>query len=124
MKLLTASKIISGKKQELFDVNNLFDLPNRTDDNYMQYLATVMKDMDTRGMENPIIVVEKKNYWNRLPWQDDNKLGVVTGSNRFRYAQERGYDKIEGIMIYSRSEFLDLWNKTFYRVKSDLTNNK
>ena len=41
MKPLTASKIIPGKKQELLKIEDLFDLPNRTDDNYMEYLNNV-----------------------------------------------------------------------------------
>ena len=43
MKPLTASKIIPGRKQELIKLDDLFDLPNRSDENYMDYLATVMK---------------------------------------------------------------------------------
>ena len=117
MKPLTASKIIPGRKQELLDVNSLFDLPNRSDDSYIQYLATVFKDLDKRGMENPILVIEKDNYWNRLPWQDDNKMGVVTGSNRFRYALDRGYTHIESIICKNRSDWFPLWQSTFFRVK-------
>ena len=99
MKPLTAYKIIPGRKQELIDVRNLFDLPNRTDKDYMDYLAIVSDDMDKRGMENPILVIKKDGYWNRFPWQDDNKMGVVTGSNRFRYALNKGYTHIEGIIV-------------------------
>ena len=72
---------------------------------------------------NPLLVVEKKNYWNRFPWRDESKkYGVVTGSNRYRYAVDNGYDLIECIICTSRNQWLDLWNKTFFRVKSDLTN--
>jgi len=124
MRPLTASKIISGRKQELLSVNNLFDLPNRSDDNYMEYLATVSNDLDKRGMEYPILVIKKENYWNRLPWQDDNKMGVVTGSNRFRYALDRGYTHIEGIICDSRTDWFPLWESTFYRVKSGLTDSQ
>ena len=41
MKILLASKHLPGQKQELIDVNNLFDLPNRTDKDYMDYLAVI-----------------------------------------------------------------------------------
>ena len=54
MKVLTAFNILPDQKQELLEVKNLFDLPNRTDDSYMQYLETVIKDMDKNGMKNPI----------------------------------------------------------------------
>ena len=117
MKPLTAYKIIPGRKQELIDVRNLFDLPNRTDKNYMDYLATVSDDLDKRGMEYPILVVEKDNYWNRFPWQDDTKMGVVTGSNRFRYAMAKGYTHIEGIIINNKSDLFTLWEKTYYNIK-------
>jgi len=116
MKPLTASKIIPGRKQVLLDVNTLFDLPNRSDESYMQYLATVSDDLDKRGMEYPILVIKKDNYWNRLPWQDDNKMGVVTGSNRFRYALDKGYTHIEGIICENRGDWFPLWESTFYRV--------
>ena len=122
MKLLTASKIIPGRKQQLLDVHSLFDLPNRTDKDYMDYLAIVSDDLDKRGMEYPILVIKKDGYWNRFPWQDDNKMGVVTGSNRFRYALNKGYTHIEGIICDSKSDWLEMWNHSFYRVKSDLTN--
>ena len=124
MRPLTASKIIPGKKQELLDVHSLFDLPNRSDKDYMDYLATVSEDLDQRGMEWPILVVKKDNYWNRFPWQDDSKMGVVTGSNRFRYALDKGYTHIEGIICDNRSIWLELWYNTFYRVKSGLTDSQ
>ena len=124
MKPLTAYKIIPDRKSELFDVTTLFDLPNRFDKDYMDYLAIVMEDMDNRGMEWPILVIKKDNYWNRFPWQDDHKLGVVTGSNRFRYALQRGYTHIEGILVENRTDWFPLWESTFYRVKSDLTKNE
>ena len=60
MKALTASKIIPGRKQELIKLDNLFDLPNRSDESYLEYLGNVYKDMDNRGMENPILVIRKK----------------------------------------------------------------
>jgi hypothetical protein len=124
MRPLTASKIIPGKKQELLDVHSLFDLPNRSDKDYMDYLATVSEDLDQRGMEWPILVVKKDNYWNRFPWQDDSKMGVVTGSNRYRYALDKGYTHIEGIICDNRSIWLELWYNTFYRVKSGLTDSQ
>ena len=124
MKLLTASKIIPGRKQQLLDVHSLFDLPNRTDKDYMDYLAIVSDDLDKRGMEYPILVIKKDGYWNRFPWQDDNKMGVVTGSNRFRYALNKGYTHIEGIICDSKSDWFTMWESTFYRVKSDLTNSQ
>ena len=46
MKPLTASKIIPDRKQELIDLNNLFDLPNRQDKDYLDYLNTMFKDLD------------------------------------------------------------------------------
>ena len=96
----------------------LFDLPNRNDENYMQYLNTVYKDLDNKGMNNPILVIEKENYWNRLPWTGkDGQLGVVTGSNRFRYAIDRGYTHIEGILCKNRGDWFPLWESTFVRVK-------
>ena len=117
MKPLTAYKIIPDRKSELFDVTTLFDLPNRFDKDYMDYLAIVMEDMDNRGMEWPILVIKKDNYWNRFPWQDDHKLGVVTGSNRFRYAMAKGYTHIEGIIINNKSDWFTLWEKTYYNIK-------
>ena len=118
MKVLTAFNILPDQKQEILEVKNLFDLPNRTDDSYMQYLETVIKDMDKNGMKNPILVIQKENYWNRLPWRGrDNQLGVVTGSNRYRYAIERGYTHIEGIICRDRPHWFGLWENTFKRVK-------
>ena len=116
MKPLTAFKTIPDRKQELIDVNNLFDLPNRQDKDYMDYLDTMFKDLDKNGMMYPIFVIEKKNYWNRFPWQDDNKMGVVTGSNRFRYAKSRGYTHIESIVCSNRGDWFPLWQQTFMRV--------
>jgi hypothetical protein len=122
MKILTANNIVK-EGQILLDVDLLLDLPNRDDDSYNQYLKTVKDDLEVNGMMNPLLVVEKKNYWNRFPWRDDSKkYGVVTGSNRYRYAVDNGYDLIECIICTSRNQWLDLWNKTFFRVKSDLTN--
>ena len=118
MKPLTASKIIPGKKQELLKIEDLFDLPNRTDDNYMEYLNNVYKNLDKVGMKNPILVIRKDDYWNRLPWTGtDTQLGVVTGSNRFRYAVDRGYTHIESIICKNRNDWFPLWQSTFYRVK-------
>ena len=123
MKALTASKIIPGRKQELIKLDDLFDLPNRSDESYLEYLGNVYKDMDNRGMEHPILVIRKNDYWNRLPWTGtDTQLGVVTGSNRFRYAVDRGYTHIEGIICTNRGDWFKLWDSTFYRVKIDLTN--
>ena len=125
MKPLTASKIIPDRKQELIDLNNLFDLPNRQDKDYLDYLNTMFKDLDESGMMYPIFVIRKENYWNRFKWRgNDNQLGVVTGSNRFRYAIDRGYTHIESIIWKSRNEWLEQWNNTFYRVKSDLTDSQ
>ena len=122
MKILTANNIVK-EGQILLDVDLLLDLPNRDDDSYNQYLKTVKDDLEVNGMMNPLLVVEKKNYWNRFPWRDESKkYGVVTGSNRYRYAVDNGYDLIECIICTSRNQWLDLWNKTFFRVKSDLTN--
>jgi len=59
MKPLTASKTIPDRKQELIDVNNLFDLPNRKDKDYMDYLDTMFKDLDKNGMMYPIFVIKK-----------------------------------------------------------------
>ena len=120
MKPLTAYKIIPDRKSQLFDVTTLFDLPNRFDKDYMDYLATVMEDMDKRGMEWPILVIKKDNYWNRFPWQDDHKMGVVTGSNRFRYALNKGYTHIECIICKNRGDWFPLWESTFYRVGTRL----
>jgi len=117
MKVLTASNIIPNRKQELFEIDKLFDLPNRTDKDYMDYLAIVSKDLDENGMDNPILVISKEHYWNRFPWHGgDDKLGVVTGSNRFRYAQQRGYTHIEGILCNNRGDWFPLWESTFRRV--------
>jgi hypothetical protein len=122
MKILTANNFVK-EGQILLDVDLLLDLPNRDDDSYNQYLKTVKDDLEVNGMMNPLLVVEKKNYWNRFPWRDESKkYGVVTGSNRYRYAVENGYDLIECIICTSRNQWLDLWNKTFFRVKLDLTN--
>jgi len=117
MKVLTASNIIPNRKQELFEIDKLFDLPNRTDKDYMDYLAIVSKDLDENGMDNTILVISKEHYWNRFPWHGgDDKLGVVTGSNRFRYAQQRGYTHIEGILCNNRGDWFPLWESTFRRV--------
>ena len=122
MKPLTASKIIPDRKQELLDINNLFDLPNRQDKDYLDYLDTMFKDLDENGMMYPIFVIRKENYWNRFEWRGtDNQLGVVTGSNRFRYAIDRGYTHIESIECNSRDDWFPLWEKTFTRVKRGLT---
>ena len=122
MKILTANNIVK-EGQILLDVDLLLDLPNRDDDSYNEYLKTVKDDLEVNGMMNPLLVVEKKNYWNRFPWRDESKkYGVVTGSNRYRYAVDNGYDLIECIICTSRNQWLDLWNKTFFRVKADLTN--
>ena len=121
MKPLTASKIIPNRKQELINVNDLFDLPNRQDKDYMDYLDTMFKDLDEKGMMYPIFVIKKENYWNRFPWRYDNKMGVVTGSNRFRYAIDRGYTHIESIVCDSRGDWFPLWEKTFIRIKWGLT---
>ena len=121
MKILTANNFVK-EGQILLDVDILLDLPNRDDDSYNQYLKTVKDDLEVNGMMNPLLVVEKKNYWNRFPWRDDSKkYGVVTGSNRYRYAVDNGYDLIECIICTSKNQWLDLWNKTFFRVKSELT---
>ena len=118
MKPLVAYNILPDQKQELIEITKLFDLPNRKDENYMQYLETVMKDMDINGMKNPILVIKKENYWNRLPWRGTNEqYGVVTGSNRYRYAVARGYTHIESIICNDRTQWFDLWNKLQYRVK-------
>jgi len=124
MKPLTASKIIPGKRQELIDVHTLFDLPSRTDKDYIDYLAIVSDDLDKRGMEWPILIIKKDNYWNRFPWQDDTKMGVVSGSNRFRYALDKGYTHIESIICKNRNDWLEMWYHTFYRVKSGLTDSQ
>ena len=124
MRPLTASKTLPNRKQELIDLNNLFDLPNRQDKDYLDYLDTMFKELDKNGMMYPILVIKKEHYWNRFTWQDDNKMGVVTGSNRFRYALDRGYTHIEGIICDSRSDWFPLWESTFFRVKSDLTNSQ
>ena len=122
MKILTANNFVK-EGQILLDVDLLLDLPNRDDDSYNEYLKNVKDDLDKKGMLNPLLVVEKKNYWNRFPWRDESKkYGVVTCSNRYRYAVENGYDLIECIICTSRNQWLDLWNKTFFRVKLDLTN--
>ena len=121
MRPLVAFKSIPDRKQQLIDVSSLFDLPNRTDKDYMDYLAVVSDDMDKRGMEHPILVIKKDNYWGTFPWQDDNKMGVVTGSNRFRYALDKGYTHIEGIIVKDKSDWFGLWEKTYYNVKSGLT---
>ena len=123
MRPLTASKIIPEKKQELLKLDDLFDLPNRSDESYLEYLGNVFKDIDKRGMENPILVIRKEGYWNRMPWTGtDQQYGVITGSNRYRYAVDRGYTHIEGIICKNRGDWYPLWESTFYRVKSDLTN--
>ena len=122
MKPLTASKTLPNRKQELIDLNNLFDLPNRQDKDYLDYLDTMFKELDKNGMMYPILVIKKEHYWNRFTWQDDNKMGVVTGSNRFRYALDRGYTHIESVICENRSDWFPLWESTFLRAKSDLTN--
>ena len=122
MKALTASKIIPERKQELIKLDDLFDLPNRQDKDYLDYLDTMFEELDKNSMMYPILVIKKEHYWNRFNWQDDNKMGVVTGSNRFRYAQQNGYTHIESIICTDRSDWFPIWESTFYRVKSDLTN--
>ena len=63
MKPLTASKILPNRKQELIDLNNLFDLPNRQDKDYMDYLNTMYEELDKTGMMYPILVIKKEHYW-------------------------------------------------------------
>ena len=116
MKPLIASKKLPDRKQELIDVKDLFDLPNRKDKDYMDYLDTMFKDLDKNGMMYPIFVIKKENYWDRFPWQDDNKMGVITGSNRLRYAIDRGYTHIESIVCSSRKDWFPLWEQTYLRV--------
>ena len=121
MKILNAYNKIE-ENQILLDVNILLDLPNRNDEAYFDYLKTIKDDLDKNGMQNPLLVIEKKNYWNRFPWRDESKkYGVVTGSNRYRYAIENDYDLIECIICKNKTHWYDLWNKTFFRVKSELT---
>ena len=115
MKPLIASKKIPNRKQELIDVKNLFDLPNRKDKDYMDYLNTMFKDLDKNGMMYPIFVIKKENYWNRFSWQDDNKMGVITGSNRLRYAIDRGYTHIDSIVCNNRGDWFPLWEQTYLR---------
>ena len=118
MRPLTAFKQLPGRKQELIELGRLFDLPNRQDEDYLKYLKTIYEDLDAKGMNYPILVIEKKHYWNRLPWSGtDDQLGVVTGSNRFRYARDRGYTHIESIICNSRSDWFPLWESTFKPVK-------
>ena len=118
MKALTASKIIPGRKQELIKLDDLFDLPNRQDKDYLDYLDTMFEELDKNSMMYPILVIKKENYWNRLPWRGTNEqYGVVTGSNRYRYAVARGYTHIESIICNDRPQWFDLWNKLQYRVK-------
>ena len=124
MKALTASKIIPERKQELIKLDDLFDLPNRQDKDYLDYLDTMFEELDKNGMMYPILVIKKEHYWNRFNWQDDNKMGVVTGSNRFRYALDRGYTHIESVICENRSDWFPLWESTFFRAKSDLTNSQ
>ena len=116
MKPLIASKKIPNRKQELIDIKDLFDLPNRKDKDYMDYLDIVFKDLDKNGMMYPIFVIKKENYWNRFPWQDDNKMGVITGSNRLRYAIDRGYTHIDSIVCNNRGDWFPLWEQTYLRV--------
>ena len=66
MKILTANNFVK-EGQILLDVDLLLDLPNRDDDSYNEYLKNVKDDLDKKGMLNPLLVVEKKNYWNRFP---------------------------------------------------------
>ncbi len=97
MKPLTASKIIPGRKQELLKLDDLFDLPNRQDENYLEYLANVHKDLDKKGMENPILVIRKEGYWNRLPWTGtDTQLVVVKEEKERRDAGTPGQPHIVG----------------------------
>ena len=124
MKALTASKIIPERKQELIKLDDLFDLPNRQDKDYLDYLDTMFEELDKNSMMYPILVIKKEHYWNRFNWQDDNKMGVVTGSNRFRYALDRGYTHIESVICENRSDWFPLWESTFFRAKSDLTNDQ
>jgi len=117
MKPLTASKIIPERKQELIKLDDLFDLPNRQDESYLEYLENIYKDLDKKGMKNPILVIRKEDYWNRLPWTGtDTQLGVVTGSNRYRYAVDRGYTHIEGIICNDKSDWFQMWQSTYKRV--------
>jgi hypothetical protein len=115
MKSLTASNKVT-EDQILLDVDLLLDLPNRDDEVFNNYLKNIKDDLDKQGMLNPVLVIEKKNYWNRFPWRDDSKkYGVVTGTKRYRYAVENGYDKIECIICTSKNQWYDLWNKTFIK---------
>ena len=76
MKILTANNFVK-EGQILLDVDLLLDLPNRDDDSYNEYLKNVKDDLDKKGMLNPLLVVEKKNYWNRFPWRDERRNTVL-----------------------------------------------
>ena len=118
MKALTASNILPGREQVLLPVDQLFDLPNRQDEGYLSYLKTMFEELDKNPMRWPILVIKKEHYWNRLPWRGtDEQYGVVTGSNRFLYAVDRGYTHIESIICTDRSDWFPLWERTFRKTK-------
>ena len=91
---------------------------NRQDEDYLKYLKTMFEELDNNPMRWPILVIKKEHYWNRLPWRGtDEQYGVVTGSNRFLYALDRGYTHIESIICTDRSDWFPLWERTFRKTK-------
>ena len=54
MKALTASNILPDREQVLLPVDQLFDLPNRQDEDYLSYLKTMFEELDKNPMRWPI----------------------------------------------------------------------
>jgi len=89
----------------------LFDLPNRQDKDYMDYLDTMFKDLDKNGMMYPILYTDLEHYWlKEKRWPKDTQgnylpgIGVHTGNKRVRWAKENNYDFIESYIVTCREQ--------------------
>ena len=106
MKILHANNKIP--KSQYYFLDELFSLVDRNDTEFLQYYKTVEKNIDKIGMKYPIVITSEKYYWGSKKWKDKNKLGVVVGTNRLRYA--------EGVFIKKKDHANNYIKKTFERV--------
>ena len=114
MKILHANNKIP--KSQYYFLDELFSLVDRTDTEFLQYYKTVEKNIDKIGMKYPIVITSEKYYWGSKKWKDKDKLGVVVGTNRLRYAIKNNYTMIEGVFIKKKDHANNYIKKTFERV--------
>ena len=100
-----------------YSITELFSLVDRTDEQYENYYIKVKQDIDKNGMKHPILLTSKQYYWGSKKWKDDNKLGVIAGSNRLRYAIENNYTGIQGVFVKQLKEYKKILDDTYIRVK-------